>query len=204
MNTVAEKKPKELGRPRAFNKEEALDKALMLFWQKGYEGTSLADLTEALAINKPSLYAAFGNKEDLFRQAMLRYQAGPVAYIKEAFKAPTARQAVEMFLNQSADLLTNPENPRGCLAVQGALSCSDGAHAIKQELIQLRKNTEGALCRRLQRAQQDGDFPQTVNAADFARYIATVHQGLSVQAATGANRAQMQSVIDFLLNNWPS
>src|SRR5260370_23346247 len=118
---VKREKPRpSAGRPRAFDIDKALDRALRMFWEKGYEGTSLADLTEAMGINRPSLYAAFGNKEALFRKALDRYTSGPAAYVSEALDKPTARGVVERLLGGAADLLTNPRNPRGCLMVHGA------------------------------------------------------------------------------------
>ena len=115
------------GRPREFDVDEALDRALEVFWRKGYEGASLPDLTEAMGINRPSLYAAFGSKEDLFRKALARYAEGPTAYACEALKAPTARAVVERLLAGTANLLSDPRNPRGCFAVQGALACGEEA-----------------------------------------------------------------------------
>ena len=116
MNTMILKRPR--GRPSNFDHEEALEKALQVFWAHGYEGASIAELTEALGINKPSIYAAFGNKEELFHKALGKYLSGPLSYISEAMNQPTARETVETFLTKSAELLTNPNNPRGCMIVQ--------------------------------------------------------------------------------------
>src|SRR6059058_4783820 len=114
-----------VGRPRAFDVDEALDQALKVFWRKGYEGASLPDLTKAMGINRPSLYAAFGNKEALFRKAIDRYLEGPACYVREALREPTARVVVERLLRASIDLVTDSRNPRGCFMVQGALACGD-------------------------------------------------------------------------------
>src|ERR1017187_8644631 len=118
-----EKATSTLGRPRAFHVEKALDQAMHLFWRKGFLGTSLSDLTEAMGINRPSLYAAFGNKESLFRRAVERYFLGPATYLQDALKEPTARAVVERLLQGVADLVTVPKYPRTCLWVHGALSC---------------------------------------------------------------------------------
>src|SRR5579864_5306999 len=111
-----------LGRPRAFDTEEALDRAMQVFWRKGYLGTSLSDLTDAMGINRPSLYAAFGNKKSLFRKTLARYSTGPSDYLREALREPTARAVVERVLNGVVDLLTDPHTPRTCMWVHGALS----------------------------------------------------------------------------------
>src|SRR5947207_13461768 len=108
-----------LGRPRAFDADKALDKALKVFWRKGYEGASLPDLTAAMGINRPSLYAAFGNKEELFRKVIARYVDGPASFVRKALEAPTARVAAERLLSGAIALVTDPRNPRGCLLVQG-------------------------------------------------------------------------------------
>src|SRR5688500_8021169 len=120
------------GRPRAFDVDEALDRALKVFWRMGYEGASLDDLTEAMRINRPSLYAAFGNKENLFRKALARYAQGPAGHVCKALEAPTARAVAEQMLRGTVDLLTDPRHPRGCLIVQGALACGEGSERIRR------------------------------------------------------------------------
>src|SRR6202167_5712662 len=124
-----------MGRPRSFDIDGALDRALQLFWRKGYEGTSLSDLTKAVGVNRPSLYAAFGDKKALFRKALDRYLTGPAAYTQEALKEPTARAVVERLLQGAADLNAAPRNPGGCLMVQGALVCGETGDSIRQELV---------------------------------------------------------------------
>src|SRR6516164_7920615 len=114
-----------MGRPREFDVDQALDSALRVFWRKGYEGTTLPDLTKAMGINRPSLYAAFGSKEELFRQTLDRYAAGPAAYVRAALTEPTARAVAERLLAGAIDVVTNRRNPRGCLLVQGALACGE-------------------------------------------------------------------------------
>lgn len=192
-----------MGRPREFDIDQALDLALHLFWRKGYEGASIADLTEAMGITKPSLYAAFGNKEDLFRKALDRYVDGPGGYVQAALAKPTAREVVALLLHGAADAVTSPENPPGCLAVQGALCCGDAAETIKMELMQRRATGEENLRLRLQRAVDEGDLPANADAADMARYISAVVQGMAVQAAGGASREQLRKVADLTLRNWP-
>ena len=192
------------GRPRAFDTEKALDLALKVFWRKGYEGTSLFDLTEAMGIKRPSLYAAFGNKEELFRKALDRYIAGPAAHVREALEELTARAVAERLLRGTADVLSDPRNPPGCLAVQGALSCGEAAESIRQELIARRAAAEAALRERFECAKLEGDLPPGVDAADLARYVTTVNQGMAVQAAGGASGEELNRIVDTALRVWPA
>jgi AcrR family transcriptional regulator len=192
-----------LGRPRSFDIEGALDRALRVFWRKGYEGASLSDLTKAVGVSRPSLYAAFGDKEALFRKALDRYLNGPAAYTQEALKEATARAVVERLLRGAADLNTAPRNPGGCLTVQGALACAEAGDSIRQELAAYRAAGEGALRRRFQRAKSEGDLPATVNPADLARYVATIVYGMAVQAAGGASRDKLQHVVEMALRTLP-
>jgi AcrR family transcriptional regulator len=157
-----------------------------------------------MGINRPSLYAAFGNKEQLFRKALDRYAAGPAAHMREALDEPTARAVAERLLLNTADVLTDPCHPPGCLAVHGALSCGEAAESIRQELNSHRFASEAALRERLERAKSDKDLPATANPADLARYIATVLQGMAVQAAGGASRDDLHSVAELALRAWPT
>jgi AcrR family transcriptional regulator len=192
-----------MGRPRAFDVEKALDRALMVFWRKGFEGTSLSDLTQAMGINRPSLYAAFGNKEALFRKVLDRYAEGSAAYVREALNEPTARAVAERLLGGTIDLLTDPRNPPGCLAVQGALACGEGADSMRQELASRRAATETAIRQRFEQARTAGDLPADSAPADLARYIATVIQGMAVQAVGGAGRDKLRRVVKMALRAWP-
>lgn len=202
MSTEKSNKPR--GRPPAFDHDKALEKALRVFWLRGYEGASMAELTEALGINRPSIYAAFGNKEELFRKALGKYLAGPVAYVAEAMNEPTSRQVVEKFLTRSAEFLTSPNNPSGCMIVQGALSCGPGSELIQRELIAHRKGYEDALKQRFELAKMQGDLPDSVNASHLAKYVATLHQGMSVQATSGATLEDLMAVVEIALKDWPA
>ena len=193
-----------VGRPRAFDVDEALDQALKIFWRKGYEGASLPDLTRAMGINRPSLYAAFGNKATLFRKALDRYNDGPAAYVREALEEPTARAVVEALLRGAVDLLSSPQNPQGCLMVQGALSCGRMANPIRRELASRRAAGEATIRRRFKRAISDGDLPADTDAGDLARYVSTVMHGMAVQAAGGASRKDLLRVVRMALRAWPA
>jgi AcrR family transcriptional regulator len=192
-----------MGRPREFDPDEALDRALDVFWRKGYEGTTIPDLTEAMGINRPSLYAAFGNKEALFRKAVERYAAGPAAYVREALGEPTARAVAERLLGGAVGLLTGPANPRGCLVVHGALACGEAVESVRRELAAKRLAVETAVRERFERAVADGDLPADTDAADLARYVATVIHGMSVQATGGASREELLRVVEMALRAWP-
>lgn len=195
---------KTRGRPRAFDADEALESALRLFWRKGYEGTSMADLTEAMGISSPSLYAAFGNKETLFRQAVDRYASKHSCFIEKALAAPTARETAAAVLLGSVEFMTRRGQPKGCLIVQGALSGDEASEPVKRELIRRRHETEEALRQRFERAVAEGDLPTGADPAALARYLMTINQGLSIQAASGASRAELIEVAEIALRAWPA
>ncbi len=195
--------PIALGRPRAFDTEKALDRALKVFWAKGYEGASLSDLTEAMGINRPSLYAAFGNKEELFRKVVDRYVEGPTNYITEALKALTAREVAERILRGVIEQLSDRRMPAGCLLVQSALACGEEAQSVRAELAARRAAGEKAVRRRFERAKKEGDLPADENAGDLAGYLATVTHGLAVRGAANANRAELLRIMETAMRAWP-
>src|SRR6201987_2686835 len=190
-----------LGRPRAFDPDTALDRAMHVFWAKGYEGASLSDLTRAMRINRPSLYAAFGNKEQLFRKVLDRYMDGPVGWFGKALAAPKARDVVEQIFISTARMSENPKVPPGCLLVQGALAC--GTASARKEVAARRTAAEVALRRRLQRAKREGDFPKNADPVELAHYVMTVVRGMAVQSAGGASRDQLRRVAQIALRAWP-
>ena len=202
MNTTQMKRPR--GRPSTFDYDEALEKALIVFWSRGYEGASMAELTEAMGINRPSIYAAYGNKEELFSKALNRYMAGPVAYVAEAMHEPTAKQVAETLLTKSAEFLSNGNNPRGCMIAVGTLFSGEGSEYVRRVLISYRQGYENALKERFALAKSQNDLPPNVDTAALAKYIATVHQGMSVQATSGATKEELLAVVQQTLNNWPS
>jgi len=187
------------GRPRSFDKEKALDAALQVFWRKGYEGASLAALTAAMGIEKPSMYAAFGDKEQLFRAVLDHYQKGPANVVLAALEEPTARKVVERLMRVSADAGADPRTPRGCLYVQGALACGSEGDCIRTELISRRAAGEAALRKRLQRARKEGDLPKRSDPAGLARYIMAVLHGMSVRSSAGASRKELRGIAETAL-----
>lgn len=176
---------------------------MQVFWQKGYEGASLAELTEAMGVNRPSLYAAFGSKEELFRKVLDRYDAGPSSFVREAMEEPTARAVVRRLLRSAAEMHTDPRTPPGCLMVHGALSSGPKADPVRRELESRRAAAETALRRRLVRAKTEGDLPAGENPADLARYVMTIVRGMAVQAAGGASRAELLRVVRVSLKALP-
>ncbi|HWB20423.1 MAG TPA: TetR/AcrR family transcriptional regulator [Phycisphaerales bacterium] len=188
-----------VGRPRQFDVDEALEKAMSVFWRKGYEGASMPELTKAMGINRPSLYAAFGNKQALFRKAIARYTAGPACYVREALELSTAKKVIQRLFAGEILMMTEGKNPKGCLVVQGALACSESAKDIQQELADMRARTETALRERLIRAKREGDLPRGASPAEMSKYVMTVMHGMAVQAASGASRRELEAVADMAI-----
>ncbi|MFI6435276.1 TetR/AcrR family transcriptional regulator [Streptomyces sp. NPDC050759] len=192
-----------IGRPRGFDADEALERAMMVFWEQGYEGASLTDLTSAMGITRKSMYAAFGNKEELFRKALERYTEGPAAYADRALEEPSAREVATAFLAGSVSTTTRPGCPVGCLGVQGALASGDSGRPAHDALIAWRDDGRARLRHRFQRAVDEGDLPPGADPELLARYVMTVANGIAVQAAGGATRSELQQVADVALRNWP-
>jgi AcrR family transcriptional regulator len=192
------------GRTRQFDVDEALDRALEVFWARGYEGATLPELTQAMGINRPSLYAAFGNKEQLFRKALDRYQSGPQSFLGEALKKPTARAVVEAIFAGFVRMQRDRSGSRGCMIVSGALACGEGAEPVRRELAQSRQAAVTALRERFERAVQEGDLTDGTDCATLARYIATVLNGLAVQAASGVTEKELRLVSAMAMRAWPS
>jgi AcrR family transcriptional regulator len=192
------------GRTRQFDSDEALNRALEVFWARGYEGATLPSLTRAMGINRPSLYAAFGNKEQLFRKALDRYQAGPQSFVGEALKKPTARAVAEALFSGFVRMQRDESSVRGCMIVSGALACGEEVEPVRRELVRLRQATVTALRERFERAVRQGDLPEGTECAALARYIATVLNGLAVQAASGATEDDLRQVAAVAMRAWPA
>jgi AcrR family transcriptional regulator len=192
-----------LSRPRTFDTERALDQAMLVFWRLGYERATLAALTEAMGINRPSLYAAFGNKEALFRRALDHYARGPAGYDRAALALPTAREVATALLRGAAEVQTRPDMPHGCLAILGATTTGEASSPIAAALIEARRAGESELCERFKQARAEGDLPEHVDPAELASYIRTVAYGMAVKAATGATRAELEHVAERAMRAWP-
>ncbi|GGL06495.1 TetR family transcriptional regulator [Sphaerisporangium melleum] len=196
-------KIRERGRPRAFDADVALDRAIEVFWRQGYEGASLSDLTDAMGISRPSMYAAYGNKEELFRLAVARYAEADMAYAREALAEPTAYQVIEKFLRANADALTRADRPSGCLSIQGGLSTGSDGGSIARFLAASRLAGEQALAERLSRAVDEGDLPAGTDPAALARYVMVVSEGNAVHAAAGVDRASLHATVEIALRAVP-
>ncbi|NUW45969.1 TetR/AcrR family transcriptional regulator [Nonomuraea rhodomycinica] len=184
------------GRPRAFDPDAALDRALEVFWRQGYEGTSLADLTAAMGVNRPSLYAAFGNKEELFAKALDRYVGGPGAFAAEALTAPTVREVIERLVEGAVELTTGADTPHGCLNVNSVHACGPGSATAREAAIACRMAGETALRRRFEEAP---DLPPGHDPGVLARLVHTVTDGIAVQAASGRTREELREVAALAL-----
>lgn len=194
---------RQIGRPRGFDADLALDRAVEVFWNQGYEGASLSDLTSAMGITRTSMYAAFGNKRDLYTQALARYAERDLAYAYQALRAPTARQVAEMYLRSCADAVTTPGRPPGCFTVQSGLACSPENSDVTEAVARARAAGEQAMLDRFRRAVDDGDLTADDGPDELARYLMVVGEGLAVHAATGATREDLQRVVEVALRTMP-
>jgi AcrR family transcriptional regulator len=196
--------PAVKGRPREFCVDEALAAALRVFWSKGFEGASMSDLTEAMGITKPSLYAAFGNKEALFGKALDLYEREKLAYISEALEQPTARKVAENLLRGALEIHANECHPRGCLGVISSVACGTEAESVRADVIARRASSSQALVERFQRARAEGDLPGDIDPAGVTSFLTALLQGLSLQAGAGATRAQLEALVETSLALWPT
>lgn len=189
-----------IGRPRGFEPQRVLDIATRLFWEHGYDGVSISDLTDATGINRRSLYDTFGSKEDLFRRAVEHYLAGPGGYGALALGRPTAREVAEAMVHGAAEATAAPDRPSGCLLVQGALACD--AVGLQADMADLREAGVTVLAERFAAAQSAGEIAGEDPVA-LARWIAATCQGIAVQARSGATREELHAIADRSLRAWP-
>ncbi|TKT80070.1 TetR/AcrR family transcriptional regulator [Aquamicrobium sp. LC103] len=191
------------GRPRRFDRENALKSAMVLFWKKGYAGASLSDLTAAMGINSPSLYAAFGSKEALFREALALYGKSESGEIWEPIvTGRTAREAIAGFLHGTAISFTRPGKPAGCLVVLGALHADDAGEAVCGALRDKRVENVAEISERLKRAIAEGELPPSIDCDAIASFYVTVQQGMSIQARDGASRETLLAIADGAMAAW--
>ncbi len=191
----------ERGRPRSFDRDAVLRRAMEVFWARGYEGTSVADLTAAMGINSPSLYAAFGCKEQLFREAVALY-AKSSATSRALSEAPTARDMVERMLRDNVAGYANPGNPPGCMVVLSALIGTPETKPVRDYLADCRREGLAQLKQRLDQGVADGDLPEGTDTARLAAYYAAVLNGLSIAARDGASRRELDGIVDLAMATW--
>lgn len=202
MRKLSPQKPR--GRPRNFNKDEALKMALDLFRRKGFDNTSLDDLTTVLNVKKPSLYAAFGNKEQLFLEVLHAYTSGPTAYFHAVFDEPTTQSLVRTLLVKSIELLFYNESPAGCLVVMSTASVALQKAGIQQKLVAGLQQHQQKLIARFEQAKADGELKPTVDSQRLALYVVTLHKGLSLQAINGSSKQDMLQLVEQVIELWPS
>jgi AcrR family transcriptional regulator len=202
---VTAKCRKPRGRPLSFDRDAALETAMHVFWERGYEAASISDLTTAMGITPPSLYTAFGDKEQLFLEAIERYALGYGSISARALKEePTARGAIERWLLEAAAELTQPCHPKGCMVVMAATNCSAAAERVQGALARRRAEAIANVTRRIQGAVDDGELPPDTDAADLANFYATVYQGMSMQAKDGATQEALLATVKAAMRAWPA
>lgn len=194
--------PPARGRPRSFDREQALDAAMRVFWAKGYATASISDLTAAMGIASPSLYAAYGSKEGLFREAIDRYVAVNSPSFWGVMEARTARESVEGLLRNAVDAFCNATSPAGCMVLQTAAETGELSPELRQDLCDLRASNSETLARRLRRGIEEGDVAAGTDVRAVADFYATVHKGLSLSAKGGASREELESVVASAMVAW--
>ncbi len=196
---------KPRGRPRSFDRDTALENAMHVFWERGYEAASISDLTAAMGISPPSLYTAFGDKERLFLEAIERYGKGPGGYAARALaEESTARRAIERLMLEAAKELPNPGHPAGCMMVMATTNCSVAAEHVQNALAKRRLLGVGLMQQRIQRGINEGEMPADTDALALANFYATVYQGMSMQAKDGAPRESLLLSVEMAMRSWPA
>jgi AcrR family transcriptional regulator len=194
---------RERGRPREFDREEALQRAMRLFWSRGYDAISMADLRAELGITQASLYAAFGSKEQLFREAVDLYrQTAGFSTTDALAKGINAREAIHAMLQAAADAFSAPGAPGGCLLILGATNCAVENKAVQDHLLSIRRQISQSILDRLKQGQLDGDVPKTAPVAALAAYFSTVLHGLALQSRDGASRKTLTQVVEIAIADW--
>lgn len=192
------------GRPLSFDRDAALQQAMLAFWRHGYETTSIADLTAAMGITAPSLYTAFGDKKRLFLEAVQRYAGDPAIMAARIAAAPTAYDAARDMLTASAIAFTGPDTPRGCLLASSTASGSDDCRDVQTAVADIRRAIAGHLRRRIERDVAEGALASGTDGAVLSGLVIAVIQGLSVLARDGMAREGLLAIVDVALGAWPS
>lgn len=198
---AAKRKP---GRPLGFDREAALHQAMLLFWRHGYEATSINDLTAAMQITPPSLYTAFGDKKQLFLEAVRRYVSGPVNSESIIAEAPTARHAATGLLQAAATGFTGEDTPPGCLLASSAISCSAGAADVQKVLSNIRLGIQERLRKKIALENRKRGAGAKMDAEVMASYVMALIQGMSTLARDGADRTKLMALIETAMRAWPA
>jgi AcrR family transcriptional regulator len=193
-----------MARPRVFDIEKAIESATVLFWKNGYEQTSVADLTKEMGITPPSFYFAFESKDGLFRKAIGHYAATYLSFMQDAFQESTARGVAEKILYRSADLYTDPSNPRGCLIMNCSLPSSETSVQVREELATQRGARRAKLRKRFREAIASGDLPPETDPEDLARFVMAIGWGLAVEAQSGATKRDLYRIVARAMQAWPA
>ena len=192
-----------MARPRAFDEGVVLDRAMDVFWRRGYEGAAMSDLSAAMELNSPSIYAAFGSKRGLFDAVLKRYLERRESFRRAIAEAPTARAAAERMLYGAIDWLVCSEEPLGCLLIQAGLSTGRGNEVVPAILAEKRGQLEKVLQKRFVQAQADGDLAASADPSKLAKFINLVFMGLAVQAAAGVPRRTLREIVKSAFAGWP-
>lgn len=194
----------QMARPRVFDEAEVLDSAMDVFWRHGYEGASMAELTKAMGLNSPSIYAAFGSKRGLFDAVLNRYRCRRAGNREYVLAGGTAREVAERMVFDTITWLIDPKEPRGCLLVQAGLSTGVNNEEIPRVLIDQRSGIREALTERFKRAQLEGDLAPSDDPAALSRYLHMVVLGLAIQAQDGMSEAELKESAERALIGWPA
>ncbi|MGH9716521.1 MAG: TetR/AcrR family transcriptional regulator [Candidatus Acidiferrales bacterium] len=189
------------GRPIGFDKDAALEAAMLLFWERGFEGTSMADLTRVMGLNPSSIYAAFGDKHALFSLAVKRYLGSRAQYATEALEEPTLEKVIRALFDNTVAFLTAPGHPPTCMTLAGAVGCSVDAAPARDLMTEVRRHNEVAIRKRLLQARKRGELSKDINVGDFTRYLSAILAGLSVQAANGSTNAELKRTVQMALQH---
>jgi AcrR family transcriptional regulator len=189
------------GRPISFDKDAALEAAMLLFWERGYEGTSMADLTQAMGLNPSSIYAAFGDKHALFSLAAKRYMDTRSQYATKALEEPTLKRFIRALFDNTVAFLTAPGHPLTCMTLAGAVGCSADATPARDLMTAIRNQNQVAIRERLIKARKSGELSKDVNVDDYTRYLSTIIAGLSIQAANGSTKAELKRTAQMALHH---
>jgi AcrR family transcriptional regulator len=189
------------GRPIGFDKDKALEAAMLLFWERGFEGASMADLTRAMNLNPSSIYAAFGDKHALFQLVVKRYMKNRAQYATTALAEPTLEKVIRALFANTVAFLTTPGHPPTCMTLAGAMGCSVDATPARDLLTEIRKQNQLAIKKRLLKARKSGELSKNVDVDDYTHYLSSILGGLSIQAANGSTKAELKRTAQMALRH---